>query len=133
MKPNQPNELRRALLLDAGASGTMGLILAIAATSLQPVLGLPVLLMRTVGLFLIPFAALLAWIATRRVVSAGLVRVVVIGNALWVVASLLLLVIGAVSPTLLGTLFVLAQALAVTVFVYLERRALGTLTTVTSS
>ena len=103
----------------------MGILLLAAAGTLAALLGLPVTLLRAVGLFLIPFAAFLLWVARRADTLHGLVRTIVIGNVLWILASILLLVSGAVSPTGLGTLFVVAQAAAVAVFAYLEYRAVA--------
>ncbi len=124
MNSASPNALRRTLLLDAAASGAMGVLFLLAAGSLAGLLGLPVALVRYVGVFLIPFAAALLWIATRTAAAAALIRVVVVGNVLWVAASVLLLVSGVVNPTLLGEVVVLAQAVAVLLFAYLEYSAL---------
>ncbi|MGH7713498.1 MAG: hypothetical protein ACREOG_19580 [Gemmatimonadaceae bacterium] len=121
---NLPNALRRALLLDAAASGGMGLLLLVVAGPLTALLGLPVSLMQYVGVFLVPFAALLIWVARRRHPAHGLTMAIVIGNVLWVVASVALLLSGLVRPTVLGEVFVLAQAAAVMVFAYLEYRGL---------
>lgn len=117
--------IRRALLLDATASGAMGMLLIVGAGPLETLLGLPGGLLRAVGLFLIPFAAFLIWLARRADVLRGLVRTIVIGNVLWVLASLLLLLSGWVSPTGVGMAFVVGQAVAVAVFAYLEHRAAG--------
>jgi hypothetical protein len=117
--------IRRALLLDATASGLTGFLLLAGAGKLEALLGLPVNLMRGVGLFLIPFAAFLTWLAPRAPESRGLVWSVVIGNVLWVLASIVLLESGLVAPTTLGTAFVVAQAIAVAVFVYFEYRAIA--------
>ena len=117
--------LRRALLIDAGASAALGLLLVIAAGRLSPLLGLPEALLRGVGIFLIPFALSLLALAPRAAAHPSLVRLVVVGNLGWIVASVLLLVVGVVSPTLLGQLFVLAQAAAVALFTHLEHAALG--------
>jgi hypothetical protein len=117
--------IRRALLIDATASGATGFLLAAGAAQLEPVLGLPVDLMRGVGIFLIPFAAFLAWLAPRALEARGLLRAIVIGNVLWVLASGLLLESGWVTPTTLGTAFVAAQAVAVAIFAYLEYRAVA--------
>lgn len=100
----------------------MGLLLLAAGSALEPLLGLPVDLLRGVGAFLIPFAATLVWVSSRR--AAGLVRAIVWGNVLWVVASIVLLVSGLVQPTVLGEVFVLVQAAAVAGFAYLEQRGL---------
>ena len=112
--------LRRALLIDAAASGAMGLMVLLGAGLLDQALALPASLLRAVGVGLVPFAGLLVWIARRTPVPLGLARVVVAGNALWVVASVALLLSDAVAPTRLGVLFVLAQAAAVAVFAWLE-------------
>ena len=49
--------LRKALLLDAAASGATGLLLIGGAGFLDGLLGLPVALMREAGLILVPFVA----------------------------------------------------------------------------
>ena len=116
----RPAALRRALLLDAAASGAMGVLLLAVAGPLEPLLGLPASLMYWVGALLIPFAGLLIWIANLAPAPRGAVLTIVAGNALWVVASVVLLLRGWVAPTGLGVLFVLAQAAAVAVFAYLE-------------
>jgi len=121
---NSPNALRRVLLLDAAASGGMGVLLLVAADSLGSLLGLPLNLVRSVGVFLVPFGVFLVWVATRRYALPAITRAIVIGNVLWVIASVWLLVSGLVKPTLLGEVFVLAQAAAVVVFAFLEYRGL---------
>ncbi|MGQ0639777.1 MAG: hypothetical protein ACT4P6_03255 [Gemmatimonadaceae bacterium] len=120
---HQPNALKRALLLDATASGGMGLLLVLAAGSLERLLGLPRDLLSYVGLFLLPFAGLLLWVATRRTPATSLVAAIVVGNVLWVAASVALLLSDLVNPTVLGEAFVIAQAAAVTLFAYLEYAA----------
>jgi peptidoglycan/LPS O-acetylase OafA/YrhL len=112
--------LRRVLLVDATASGGMAVLFLLAAGALESLLGLPSTLLRGVGLFLIPFAAFLVWLAPRASERQAVVRFVAAGNVLWIVASVLLLVSGRVNPTPLGTGFVVLQALAVAIFAYLE-------------
>ena len=58
--------LRVALLADAVASGAMGVLLAAAAEPLAGWFGLPLALLREVGLLLIPDAALLGYLAARN-------------------------------------------------------------------
>lgn len=117
---NGHTPLRRALVLDAVASGIVGVLLVLTAGSLQHLLGLPTSLLRWSGVLLVPFAGLLSWIATRERTSPDAVATIIGGNALWVVASILLLVNGWVTPTWLGEAFVLLQAAVVSVFAYLE-------------
>jgi len=123
-QPTLSPALTRALRIDAVASGAMGLLLAIDAGALQSMLGLPTPLLRGAGLFLVPFAAALLALAPRSGRAPGLVRLIVAGNVLWIVASIALVAATSGSITLLGELFVLGQAVAVGLFVYLESRAI---------
>lgn len=111
--PSTETFLRRVLLADAAASLAMGAICALGAGALAGPLGLPVPLLRGVGLLLLPWAALVAWLAYRPAMPRRAVWAVVVLNLIWVVDSVLLLVSGLVAPTALGTGFVLAQAVAV--------------------
>ena len=105
--------LRRALLLDAVASGATGLLLIAAAAPLEGLLGLPAALLRGAGLVLMPYVAFVAFAGTRAAVSHGAVWAVVVANVLWAAASVLLLVSGWVAPTALGYAFVIGQAAVV--------------------
>ncbi|HJT14893.1 MAG TPA: hypothetical protein VJ790_19875 [Dongiaceae bacterium] len=112
--------LRLALLADAVASGAMGALLAAAAEPLAEWSGLPLALLREVGLLLIPYAALLGYLATRHTTPRRPAQVIVAGNVLWAVSSVALLVSGLVAPTVLGTAFVIAQALIVAILAELQ-------------
>jgi hypothetical protein len=107
--------LRIALLADAVASGAMGVLLAAAAAPLSGWFGLSEALLREVGLFLLPYATLLVFLAGRARTPILPAQLVVAGNAAWVLGSIALLVSGWVAPTALGIAFVIAQALAVTI------------------
>lgn len=116
--------LARALRIDAAASGVMGLLLAVDAPALQTMFGLPSPLLRAVGIFLLPFAAGLLLLAPRSSRMPGLVRLIIAGNLLWIAASLVLIAATRSTLTPLGEAFVLGQAAAVALFVYLEVRGL---------
>ena len=116
--------LRFALLLDAVASCLTSLIMIAGSSPLAALFGLPQPLVLGAGLASLPFAACLAWLGTRAAQVPALVWFVVIANALWVVASLLLLVPGWLQPTVPGMAFVLAQATAVAIFAELQFTAL---------
>jgi len=115
--------LRQALLADATTSGAFGLLMLLAAGPLSHLLGLPEMLLRGAGAILIPFVALLAWLGLREQMHKALVWAVILGNVLWLVDSLLLLVSGWVSPTGAGYAFVIAQALVV--LMYAEFQIVG--------
>lgn len=124
--------LRRALLADAVITGATGALMAGGASVLTGMLGLPEPLLRYAGLVLLPFAAFVAFTATRATVSRAAAWAAVLINALWVLDSAALLVTGWVAPTPLGYAFVLFQAAVVASFAMLQfqglRRAVGRLT-----
>ena len=105
--------LRLALLIDAVASGMTAALLVAGADVLRDWFGLPVVLMREAGLLLVVYVAFVVFVATRAQISTGAVWIVIVCNALWTVASFAILEAGMVSPTTLGMVFVIGQALAV--------------------
>jgi hypothetical protein len=105
--------LRRAILADAIFSGASAVLLTFGAGELAPLLNLPEALLRETGLFLIAYAALVGWLGTRTAMPKPLVAIVIVGNASWTIASIALLFTGAVTPNLLGELFVSLQAMVV--------------------
>ncbi|MFD2265614.1 hypothetical protein ACFSM5_22130 [Lacibacterium aquatile] len=117
---NATQFLRRVLILDAVASGATGLLLLLGAGFLTPWLGLDVPLMQVSGAILVPYAAAVAYLATREQLNRKAVLAVAIINALWVVDSIVLLVGGWAEPTLLGILFVATQAAVVGIFAELQ-------------
>ena len=112
--------LRRALLADAVFSGISAIAMVLDAGALASLLGLPEALLRETGLFLIAYTALVGWLGTRTSLPKGPVILVVAGNAAWTLASIALLLSGAVSPNLFGTIVILAQAIATGVFAELQ-------------
>ena len=116
----QPSLLRRVLLADSVVVGASGVLLALAAGPLGDLFELPVLLLRIVGLALLPYAAFVYYVASRERIPRSGAWAVVGFNMLWVVASLLLLVTGWVDPSGIGIAFIIAQALLVAAFADVE-------------
>ena len=112
--------LRKALTADAVVTGLAGLLMVLAAIPLSTRYGLPVGLLRWAGIICLPFAAFDAWLATRMRLQRPAVFFVVACNALWALDSILLLLTGWVEPTVLGTAFVVAQAVVTAIFAELE-------------
>jgi hypothetical protein len=112
--------LRRAILADAIFSGASAVLLTFGAGELAPLLNLPEALLRETGLFLVAYAALVGWLGMRASMPKPLVAIVIAGNAAWTVASIALLFSGAVTPNLLGELFVAVQAIIVGVLAELQ-------------
>jgi hypothetical protein len=104
-------DLRTALRLDALASGGVGALLLGLAGVLEEPLGLPLVLSAVVGAGLLGWAGLVGWISIGA--SEALAKEVVIGNVVYVGASVALATAGWVDLTGLGVAFVLAQAGAV--------------------
>ena len=75
--------------------------------------------------FLVAFAAVVAVVATRRPIPGGVVRELMAGNALWVVASLAVAATGALDANGVGTAWTVVQAVTVAGFVALQRWALA--------
>jgi len=116
--------LRRALLLDAVASGATGALMLLAAHPVAELTHLPPGLLRWAGAALLPYAAFVAWLGLRDAPSRALVLAVIAINALWALDSAAILALGWVAPNALGTAFVLAQALVVASFAGLQAIAL---------
>jgi hypothetical protein len=116
--------LRTVLVADALAAALMGLLLLFAPAPLLDLLGLPAWLTRPAGLSLLPFAAFVAWTATRPQPPRAAVWVIVALNAAWASESVVTLAGGFVPATGLGAAFVLVQAAAVAGFGAAEAAAL---------
>jgi len=110
---NPETFLRRVLWLDAATCIGCGVLLAAGGGVLDGLFGLPEPLLRLAGASLFPVAAFIAWLALRVRLSPVLVWVVIVGNVVWAADSILLLLTPWVAPTLLGSAFVVAQALVV--------------------
>jgi len=105
--------LKLALVVDAIATATTGLLLALFGGALASLLGLPASLLQVTGVILLPYAAVVGYLAVRQHVSAAAIWAVIVVNVLWAVDSIALLFTGWITPTGLGTAFVIFQALVV--------------------
>jgi hypothetical protein len=116
--------LRVALKLDAVVTGANGLAYLAFADLLDGPLGLPVELLRPVGAFLLVFAGLVWLVASRPAVSRPAVLAVIDANALWAVASVVLVATDAFTPTTGGAVWMVLQALVVGAFAALQAMGL---------
>ena len=116
--------LRTVIALDAAVCGLGGLAFAFDAPALAGPLGLSPALMQPVGLFLVGYAALLAWLATRPALPRGAVWGLVAFNLLWAVESIALVTLGFTQPTTLGLVAVIGQAIGAAVVADLQFIAL---------
>ena len=82
--------LKLALAVDAVATATTGLGLAMAGSSLAGVLGFPAALLQITGVILLPYAAVVAYLAARVDVPPAAIWTVIVVNALWAVHTIAL-------------------------------------------
>ena len=112
--------LRRALLADAAVSGANAALMVGGAGLLAPWLGLPAGMLQPAGLALLPYAALLLWLALRPLVPRAAVVFVIACNLLWAIDCLLLLATSWVAPAPLGQAYVVVHIVAVLGFAALQ-------------
>jgi hypothetical protein len=112
--------LRRILWLDALSAAVMGAMLLTLGTRLADWFALPQWLLREAGIVLLPFAALVAYLASRSSPSRFGVGAVIAVNAIWTIDSIALLFTDWVAPSALGYAFVVGQALVVGLFAELQ-------------
>jgi hypothetical protein len=112
--------LRFALRLDGWASALAGLLTCLLRPALTPLLGAPPSWVMGLGFFMLGYGLLIAWTAGRERLPSALVWTLVIGNSLWVVASIALAWSSWIDPTALGRTLILVQAGLVLVFAELE-------------
>ena len=105
--------LRRVLIVDAVTSGAMGLAMIAFAELFADLLQLPLELISEAGIVLLPFAAFVGFVGSRREPARIAVWTIIALNVVWVVDSIVLLFTGWVAPNGLGYAFVIAQAAAV--------------------
>lgn len=120
---SNPLSLRKLLLLDAATCIAMGLLLMVASAFIASVTAIPATLLVYAGVALVPIAAFMVAVALRPFNSIA-VWAVIIGNLMWVAASLWLLLGGLILPNTLGNIFISAQAIAVAALAILEYVAL---------
>lgn len=118
--------LKSVLILDAVTCAGIFLIALLAAAPVAALLGLPVIVVTLAGWICLASALLMAFVAVQQPPSAALTRLIVIGNLGWVAASFAVLAVFAGQMTGVGIAFVIAQALAVLVFAFLEARGAAT-------
>lgn len=112
--------VRNVLALDAVTSGLAGIAMIAGAGFISGLTALPSGLLFWAGVVLMPWTAVLLYFSRRSSMSRFAMIDIVAVNALWVVASVGILVTGAVTPNMLGVAFVIAQAAAVLLFTVLQ-------------
>ncbi len=112
--------LQTVLAFDAATCALMGALLALASGPIAGLTAILGLLLLVAGLLLLPIAVFMAMFARAATIPAWAAQVIVGGNLLWVLASVLPPVFGLIAPNGLGWLFLLMQAAVVAVFAGFE-------------
>lgn len=114
---HKPSHLdpRSIYWIDAFGSFAFGLALIVAAGPLTDLVGwtVPAAFLVGVGLFLLPWALFNLVIARQVIPAIGMVRVNIAGDAIWVLASLALVLSQVSQLTTLGLTLLVGQALMV--------------------
>jgi hypothetical protein len=110
--------LRLALRADAVVSGLNGAAYLVIAGPLSDLLGLPAGVLRGLGVFLLVYAAAVWLVGERPVVPA--VRAVITGNLVWTAGSLVVVATDLGSPTTIGAVWLVLQAVVVAGFAVLQ-------------
>jgi hypothetical protein len=113
-----PSLLRLALRTDAIVSGVNGAAYLFVAGPLSDLLGLPTGVLRGLGVFLLVYAAGVWLVGVRPVAPA--VRAVIAGNLVWTAGSLAVVAADVGSPTIVGAVWVVLQAVVVAGFAVLQ-------------
>lgn len=115
-----PRFLRNVLLVDAASCMATGALQVALTQPLSDLSNLPEPLLLATGWFLLAYAALAAFVATRSAIPRGFVWLFVAGNFAWAAACAVLLIARPVAPSLLGHAWILAQAVTVVVLAELQ-------------
>ena len=117
-------DLRLILKLDAVVTGVNGIAYLALAGPLEDLLGVAPELTRPIGAFLVLFAAAVWFVATRPVVPRMAAADIAAANAVWALGSVAFAAAGASSPTAVGTVWIVLQALVVAGFAALQALAM---------
>src|SRR5262245_7663735 len=98
--------LRRVLGIDAATCVMSGLLMMFAATPLSEFMGIPAGVLFYSGISLLPFAAFVAYLASRETLWRSAVWAVIVLNVFWTVDSFMLIATASVPPTELGYSFI---------------------------
>jgi hypothetical protein len=112
--------LQTILAFDAATCAAMGTLLVVASGLIAGLTAIPGSLLFLAGLVLLPIAVFMAIFARAASVPAWALQIIVAGNVLWVLGSVISPITGLITPNSLGWVFLLMQAAVVSLFAGLE-------------
>lgn len=119
--------LRKVLAFDAASCGLVFIACVPAGSLVAGRTGLPPVVVAAGGWICLAAGLLFAVLAVSRAPARPLLRLAIAGNALWVAASIAVVVVLGAQMTGPGIALVLAQAAAVAVLTLLEAKGAATL------
>ena len=117
---DSPKFLRYVLLADSVSCAATGALQVFATAMLADMFRLPAELLMGTGVFLLVYAAAVAFIATRPSIPRGFVWLFVAGNFGWAAGCAALLTATPLHPSMLGQAWVIVQAVTVVVLAELQ-------------
>ncbi|MGO7185857.1 hypothetical protein ACCT14_31340 [Rhizobium brockwellii] len=102
---NKHSSLKPLLAFDAATCAAMGAVLLLGSTSIAAVTQIPASLLFWAGASLIPIAAFMAISSRATPVRSWAGTLIVLGNLMWVAASIFLPATGLITPNALGWAF----------------------------
>lgn len=120
MNKHPAHFLRTVLTIDALTCLATGVASLALGPMVAGALGLSASLLQGSGVALLAVAAFIAFAIRHTPSMPWAAWTVVLGNAAWVLGSVLLLVAGFEQPTALGTVYVIGQAVIVAILAELE-------------
>ncbi|CAM5782615.1 MAG: hypothetical protein J0I00_11295 [Burkholderiales bacterium] len=109
-----------ALLVDAATCAAIAAAHLLGGNALADALALPHGLWRGVGVFLVPWSALLLWLARSPRLAAEWVLGVIVGNGLWAFAALGLLASDALAANAWGRAYLALHGVGVLLLAIVE-------------
>jgi hypothetical protein len=113
------NFLRYVLWADSLSTLACGLLQVAATSTLAKISGLSATLLLDTGEFLLVCGAVVAFLAARRRTPNAVLWLLITGNVLWAIASVVLMV-GGGGLTALGYAYILAQVITVAALAALQ-------------
>jgi len=111
---------RLALKLDGVVTGLNGLSYLALATALDSFLGFDTAVQYPVGVFLLVYGIGVLTLGLRETINRGFLRLVMVANLAWTVLSIVVLATDALTPTGVGQVWIVLQALVVGGFAALQ-------------
>jgi hypothetical protein len=121
---DSPKFLRNVLLADSASCVATGALQLMFTETLSALFRLPSALLMGTGVFLLAYAAVVAVVGMRSVISRPLVWLFVAGNFAWAAGCAALLAAAPLHPSMAGQAWIAIQAVTVIILAELQWAAL---------